>query len=93
MTFREATRKQYLRNSYYTVHLVGPNGQRETIGQTARKTGTGLMLILTTEANLNRLRSLAGDLSKVSFKKRSDRVELSNGWRVEFGGTIRQEAS
>lgn len=93
MDFQTAARVQYLRTSIYTVWLVSPAGERTQIGTSQRKAGTALLSVLTRPENLDAFRAKAGDISAVTFKKKAGRVELSNGWRVEFGGTIRQEAS
>ena len=92
MTFADAQQRQYLYRTVYTVWLVGPAGEREQVGTTQRKSGTGLMSVLRRESVQTRIAALPGAAS-ATFTKRADRLEFSNGWRLEFGGTIRQEAS
>jgi hypothetical protein len=92
MDFQDAARRQHLRTSYYTVWLVGPGGERENLGHTARKTGTGLLTFLYRPAVQERIKALPG-AADARLQKFKDRLEFSNGWKLEFGGTIRQEAS
>lgn len=92
MTFAEAASRQHLYHSYYTVWLVSPTGEREYLNFTARKTGTGLMKILRLNSVQDRIKQFP-DAETLTLKKRADRLELSNGWQIKFGGTIRQEAS
>lgn len=91
MTFNQAARKQYLHSTFYTVWLVGPNGERESLGSTQRKSGSKLMQILCETAVQERVSKLPG-AETATFTKKADRLVFSNGWRIEFGGTIRQEA-
>jgi hypothetical protein len=88
----QAANKQYLRSSFYTVWLVGPNGERESLGSTQRKTGSSLVRIMREKAVQARLSELPG-ADSATFTKKADRLLISNGWRIEFGGTIRQEAT
>jgi len=91
MTFEQAARKQYLRKSFYTVWLIGPHGERESLGSASRKSGSSLVAILGEKAVQERVSRLP-NASTATFKKRANCLEISNGWRIEFGGTIRQEA-
>lgn len=92
MTFADAARRQYLRNSYYTVWLVSPAGERTRLGSTARKTGAGLMGILRAESTQTRLASMP-EMNDARFKRSASALTFTNGWSIVFGGTIRQEAS
>lgn len=92
MTFERAARLQRNLHTIYTVYLVGPDGQGEQVGDTQRKSGAGLVEILQRESVQERLRSLPG-AATATFKKEAGRLVLSNGWRLEFGGTIRQAAT
>lgn len=92
MQFENAARAQYRRHSYYTVYLVAPDGAREEIAHSQRKSGSGLLTVLYRPAVQERIRQLPG-MADARLRKFSDRLEFSNGWRLEFGGTIRQEAS
>jgi hypothetical protein len=91
MTFSQAARQQYLRHTIYTVVLVGPNGEREQVATTQRKSGTGLVSILRRESVQARIAQLPG-AATATFTKKATSLFFSNGWRLEFGGTIRQEA-
>lgn len=92
MTFDEAARIQYRRHSMYVVFLVSPDGSREQIGITARKTGSGLMNVLRRDSVQEKVKRLPGALT-ATFKKHADRLDFSNGYKIVFGGTIRQESS
>lgn len=91
MTHEQASRMQYRYHSYYTVWLTGPNGEREEVARTQRKSGSGLMQVARGERFQERVKQFQ-DAAEITFKKRADRLEFSNGWRLEFGGTILQEA-
>jgi hypothetical protein len=97
MKFHDAARRQYLHSSIYTVWLVGPGGTREELGTTQRKTCVGLMGILYLPGVQARIKRLPG-AGDMGVRKRDGGLEFTaaggepNGWRVEFGGTIRQEA-
>ncbi len=91
-TFAEAAERQHRYGSYYTVWYVHPSGERVYLGFTARRTGSGLLNLCksaTVQAKLSAL--IAEDVEWV--KKTKDGINLSNGGKVWFGGTIRQEAS
>lgn len=92
MTFQEAARMQYRYHSYYTVWLVAPDGTRTEFGLTQRKSGSGLMAILRSDAGQKRIAGIPG-VAAVTFKKTATALILSNGYKIAFGGTIRQEAS
>lgn len=92
MDFQTAARIQYRHNSIYTVYLVAPDGTREYLGTTQRKSGIGLMAILRRDSVQERMKSLPG-ADTARFTKHADRLALSNGYRIEFGGTIRQESA
>lgn len=92
MTFEQAARAQHLRFSYYTVWLVSPTGERTRLGSTQRKNGTGLMNILRADSTQNRLKAMPV-MDGATIKKTKSALTFSNGWKIEFGGTIRQEAS
>lgn len=91
MTFEHAARAQYLRSSYYTVWLHGPNGEKELLAHTQRKSGSGLLAVLYRPSVQERVKQLPGAES-ARLQKFKDRLELSNGWTIRIGGTIRQEA-
>lgn len=91
MKFADAARAQYQRHSIYTVYLVGPDGEREEVGTTQRKSGIGLMTVLWRDSVQERVRRLPGAES-ATLKKMAERLVFSNGWSLEFGGTILQEA-
>jgi hypothetical protein len=86
-TFSEAAATQHLYGSYYTVWLVAPGGTREYLGYTARKTGTGLCRP-SVQGRVQRF----PDADALTFRKTAGALLLSNGYRITFGGTIRQEA-
>jgi hypothetical protein len=92
MKFSTAARAQYLRSSYYTVFLVDPDGNKELLGHTQRRNGTGLMAVLSRESVQEKVKAFPW-AATARFKKFKDRLEIDNGWKVVFGGTIRQEAS
>jgi hypothetical protein len=93
MTFEQAAKTQYLRSSFYTVWLIGPNGERESLGSTNRKSGRSLIDLSGTLYAQKVIRRLIPNAEDVHFKKTANALVLSNGWRIEFGGTIRQEAT
>ena len=92
MTFKQAANTQYRYKTFYTVWLVGPNGERESLGSMQRRTGAGLMAILCEKGTQERVSRLHG-AEGATFKKTKDSLIISNGWKIEFGDTIRQEAS
>lgn len=92
MTFNDAAKKQYLRSSFYTVWLVHPGGKvRVNLGSTQRKTGAGLLKIIGTPYAQQTIGEHIPNTVTLT-KKTASAILLSNGWRIEFGGTIRQEA-
>lgn len=91
MTFSDACRRQHLHHTIYTVYLVGPDGEREQIATTQRKSGTGLLAVLRRESVQARVAQLPG-AATATCQKKAGGLLFSNGWRLEFGGTIRQEA-
>jgi hypothetical protein len=91
MTFAEAARRQYRYHTFYTVFLVGPAGEREPVGTTQRKSGSGLLAVLRRDSVQERVRQFPG-VESITLKKSADRLAFSNGWALVFGGTIRQEA-
>lgn len=92
MTFTTASRVQHRYATYYTVYLVGPAGEREELGYTARKSGDGLLAVLRRESVQMRVSRFPG-AREITLRKRRGRLEFSNGWAMEFGGTIRQESA
>ena len=78
--------------TFYTVWLVGPNGERESLGSSGRKSGSGLRAILWTPAVQARVKQFNG-VEELRMESKADRLLFSNGWRIEFGGTIRQESA
>lgn len=93
MRFQDAAERQYRLHSYYTVHLVKDTGEMVPLGFTQRKTGTGLLVLIGGKAVQETLRMHVPDSDNVTItRKTKTALHLSNGWRVEFGGTIRQEA-
>ena len=91
MTFAQAAKTQYLRDSYYTVWLVGAKGERVRLGSTQRKSGSGL-LSFCSMASVQETLGKYLTPSVTIKKKTSTAILLSDGWRIVFGGTIRQEA-
>ncbi len=92
MSFKDAANRQHLYGSYYTVWLIAPDGKREYLGFIARKSGAGLLTFLRGERIQTRMEQFEGAES-ITLKKTANALVLSNGWRIAFGGTIRQEAS
>lgn len=93
MNFQDAASRQYRRTSYYTVNLVKPDATIQ-MGYTQGKSGAGLIWFIRGERAQAILMAHLGEGSEVEItKKTATALHLSNGWRVEFGGTIRQEAS
>jgi len=91
--FAKAAADQHRANSFYTVFLVNTaTGERTYLGSTARKTGTGLMLILEKSYVQDHIATLPG-MAEATFRKTATALVISNGYRIEFGGTIRQEAT
>lgn len=93
MTFQDAANRQYLHSSIYTVFLIDPDGTREQIGTTHRKSGTGLMNVLRREPVQEKLSAMPIMLGDVRLKKTASALIFTNGYRIEFGGTIRQESN
>ena len=91
MTFAQAARQQYRYRTIYTVWLAGPQGEREQVGTTSRKNGQGLLRVLRRSDVQARVAALP-NAGGATFTKKADRLVFSNGWSLEFGGTIRQEA-
>lgn len=92
-TFAEAADRQYHYGSFYTVFLTTvATGERVYLGMTGRKSGAGLMAILRRTYVQDHIATLPG-VSEATFRKTADALILSNGYRIEFGGTIRQEAT
>lgn len=95
MTFNEAAKYQYRYGTYYTVWLVKPDGTRVELGFTARKSGTGLLRLIKGKSVQATLRDTIGP--EVEYfaivKKTATALVLSHGWRIEFGGTIREEST
>ena len=92
MSRQDAARAQYNRHTFYVVFLVAPSGGKTRIGSTQRKNGRGLRAILASPSAQHLLASIP-EMDGATFRKFADRLEFSNGWRVEFGGTIIQEAN
>lgn len=92
MTPAEARARQYRYGTIYCVYLIAPDGTKHPLGTTARKTGTGLMNLLRTEKAQATVARLVPDAATATFKKSADRLTVSNGWAVTFGGTLIQEA-
>jgi hypothetical protein len=100
MTFAEACEKQHLYHSYYTVWIVKPDGTRIYLTHTARKSGSGLLALFTgdydgyREALRKALREAGVNPETCPLvKKTKNALILGDLWKVEFGGTIRQEAA
>jgi hypothetical protein len=91
MSFADAAERQHLYGSYYTVWLVAPDGTREYLGFTPRKSGDGLLSFLRADRIQERVKRFEGAES-LTLKKTAGALVLSNGWKFAFGGTIRQEA-
>lgn len=92
MSFADAVARQHLYGSYYTVWLVAPDGAREYLGYTPRKSGDGLLSLLRSDRVQTRVAQFEG-AAEITLKKTAHALVLSNGWRIAFGGTIRQEAA
>jgi hypothetical protein len=92
--FQEAAEMQYLRSSYYTVWVVSPEGTRTYLGCTARKSGTGLINVVTGSGHKKFCEVFSGLDSNLTTleKKTKDTLILRAGWKVTFGGTIREES-
>jgi hypothetical protein len=94
MKFHDAAARQYRRTSYYTVYLVKPDGTRVELGYTPRKTGQGLLALVYSAAGQATIKIHVPDMNTVEITRRGPGgLDLSNGCRIEFGGTIRQEAT
>lgn len=94
MTFQDAANRQHLHHSFYTVWLVKGDSEKVELGHTQGKSGNGLMRFLRRETVQAKLTAELGADSLVEVsKKTATALHLSNGWRIEFGKTIRQEAS
>lgn len=92
MKFSDAARVQYRLSSYYTVQLVKPDGTKVELGSTMQKTGIGLLKFVS--SRLDKVRELIPNPDTVEMvKKTATALHFSNGYRIEFGGTIRQEAT
>lgn len=92
MTREQASKRQYLRSSFYEVYLVGPNGEREKIARCQGKSGRWLLRVLEGEKVQARMRQFPNCEELAITKKTATALVLSNGWRMEFGGTMLQEA-
>lgn len=94
MTFNEAAAKQFRHTSFYTVQLVKDNGSRVELGSTQRKSGAGLLYCIGSDRVQAIIRAEVPNADAITItKKTAKALHLSNGWRIEFGGTIRQEAT
>jgi hypothetical protein len=94
LNWEEAVKEQHLYSSYYTVWLVNAEGKRVAYcGRTQRKSGSGLIAKLRTEAVQKLVAEKVPDVANVEFKKTAAALKMSNGWSLQFGGTIRQEAA
>lgn len=95
LTIQEAMETQYRLHSYYTVWAVDTQGNRHYIGYTARHSGTGLLNMFNLEECREALKAAlpVDEQGTCLVKKTRNTLELANGWKVTFGGTIRQEAT
>jgi hypothetical protein len=93
MTFEEAARKQYLYSSFYTVWGVDRQGERIYLTCTQRKSGRRLIGLLSIAGPVREWVLGVPGIMDTDFKKTATSVSFSNGYRVEFGDTIRQEAA
>jgi hypothetical protein len=110
MTFEQAAERQHRYGSYYTVWLLGPDGEREYLGFTARKSGAGLLKFMSSLKIQERMKQFPdadnlrctktataliftskAEVAKAIAEGRS--TPTPNGWKIQFGGTIRQEAA
>lgn len=91
-TFAEAAASQFHYGSYYAVFMVAPDGSRVYLGKTARKSGTGLLGYLSAGFVQELIKAMP-NADTLTFKKTAAALILSNGYRITFGGTIRQEAT
>jgi len=90
----EAANRQYRYGSYYTVWLVSPTGERTYLGYTARKSGNGLLGKLDDyEMRVEVLRRMGAAGGEVGYKKTAAALVFTNGWKIAFGGTIREESA
>lgn len=91
-TFAEAAAAQFRYGSYYAVFMVAPDGTRVYLGKTASKSGTGLYGFLTMGAVQELVKAMP-NADAITLRKTAGALILSNGYRIAFGGTIRQEAT
>lgn len=92
-TFAEAAAAQYRFNSFYTVFLVAPDGTRVYLGKTRRKSGSGLLALISGPAVQEYIAAQPWAAAATITRKTAAALELSTGHRVAFGGTIREEAT
>ncbi len=93
MTFDEAASRQHRHSTLYAVHLLGPNGERVTLGSTSQKSGRGLIILTSSTFAQKVIRQHIPNAEHVTFRKTGTALILSNGWCVQFGDTIRREAA
>lgn len=92
MTFEQAAARQHNRHSIYDVHLVAPDGGRTLVARTQRKSGVGLIRILESPRFQARIQAMP-EMTEATFRRKAKALLFSNGWRLEFGQTIMQEAA
>lgn len=92
MTFEQAARLQHRYGSFYTVWLVDADGTRRYLGCSQRRSGRGLLKFIGRDSVQAVLKDLPGADTLEWTRKTADALYLSNGMRITFGGTIRQEA-
>lgn len=80
-------RIQHQRRSFYVVFLVDPTGNKTRVARTRRKSGIGLLNVLYGETVQALLKPMPG-IETVTMCRGPDRIALSNGWELVFGGTI-----
>lgn len=90
-TFEQAAARQYRYSTRYVVWLVAPDGTKTELGDTSRKSGRGLLNMLQLESVRANLLAIPGMETARCFKH-ADRLDLTNGYVIRFGDTIRRES-
>lgn len=98
MDFQAAAATQYNRHTYYSVVLASPTclaiEHAIRLGSTQRRTGNGLLSFIGRDAVQAIIKKNVPDAETATIiKKTKDMLVLSNGWKITFGGTIRQDAA
>lgn len=93
MNFDKAAKLQNRYSTFWTIFLIGPNGEKEYVGFSSRKSGRSLLGFISRESFQERVGKFEAAGSIRIVKKTSESLVFSNGWKLAFGGTIRQESS